>query len=118
MSMFRTRIDLTRGKVQRAGRVLAADAALAITDTDETIIVSSTTGTKAVTFNWTEQTPTTGGCKFSIYCAARSGGSYTVACTYGGSAGTVTIDAQHEHPKFHRIDETVYCLDLGGSTFA
>jgi len=111
---------LTRSESR--GRVLAADADLVIDETDGqgvgTIVVSSTTGTKAATFAWDTPTDTSGGAKFKIYCAARSGGSYTVACTYGGSAGTVTIDAQHEAPEFVRIGSTLYCIDLGGSTFA
>lgn len=118
MSFFRTRIDTTRAKRQKAGRVLAADAALVITDTDDSIIVNSTTGTKAATFNWTEQTTTLGGCKFEITMHVRSGGSYTVACTYGNAAGTVTFDAQHEKAFFHRIGSTVYCTQLVGATFA
>lgn len=110
---------LDRGEAR--GRVLSADAALVIDETDGqngTIIVSSTTGTKAATFTWNATVDTLGGAKFDIYCAARSGGSYTVACTYGGSAGAVTIDAQHENPHFHRIGSTLYCTALGGSTFA
>lgn len=110
---------LARGESR--GRVIAADEALVIDETDGqngTIIVSSTTGTKAATFSWDTPTDTLGGGKFQVYCAARSGGAYTVACTYGGSAGTVTIDAQHEAPLFHRIGSTLYCLALGGSTFA
>lgn len=112
-------MHLSRGHA--SGRVLAADAALTITDADGqngTIIVSSTTGTKAATLTWLTPTASAGGPKFQIYCAARSGGSYTVACTYGGTAGTVTIDAQHECPQFARIGSTLYCTDLGGSTFA
>ena len=116
---FRMSSFLARGEAR--GRVLAADAALVIDETDGqmgTIIVSSTTGAKAATFSWDTPTDTLGGAKFQIYCAARSGGSYTVACTYAGSAGTLTIDAANEAPVLHRIGSTLYCLDLGGSTFA
>lgn len=110
----------TRG--ESAGRVVAADGALAITDADcfgcGTILVSSTTGTKAATFSFTSPADTLGGGKFHVYCSARSGGSYTIAATYGGAAGTVTIDAANECPLFQRIGSTLYCIDLGGSTHA
>lgn len=104
-----------------SGRSITADGALAITDADGvngTIIVSSTTGTKAATFSWSTPVASAGGPKFQIYCAARSGGAYTVACTYGGTAGVVTIDAQHECPQFARIGSTLFCIALGGATFA
>ena len=107
-----------------AGRVLAANAALAINDDDGvgfgTIIVSSSdAATKAATFDWRTPVATGGGPRFQIECAARSStGSYTVACTYNGTAGTVTIDAAAEAPIFHRIGSTLYCVALGGSTFA
>ena len=118
MSFFRTRIDVTRGKMQQACRILAADAALEITDTDSTILLTSTTGAKAATFNWTEQTTSRGGTKFDVVCIVRSGGSYTIACTYLGVAGTVTIDAALESPRFHRVGSTLHCIGLGGATFA
>lgn len=110
---------LSRGEAK--GRVVAADAALVISEADGqngTILVSSTSGTKTATFSWSTPVDTNGGAKFQIYCSARSGGQYNVACTYGGSAGTVTIDAQHESPLFHRIGSTLYCIELNGSTFA
>jgi hypothetical protein len=110
---------LARGEGR--GRTLAADAALVISESDGqmgTIRVSTTTGTKAATFAWAATVDTLGGAKFEIYCYTASGGSYTVACTYGITAGTVTIDALHEHPRFHRIGSTLFCLALGGATFA
>lgn len=112
---------LSRGEAR--GRVLTANAALVIDETDGqngTIIVTSTdANTKAATFTWSTPVDTLGGAKFTIYCATRSSsGAYTVACTYGGSAGTVTIDATNEQPSFHRIGSTLYCIQLGGSTFA
>lgn len=110
-------------RLHPAGRVLAANAALAITDDDGnygTIIVTSTdAAAKAATFSWRSPTADGGGPKFKIYCATRSStGTYTVACTYGGAAGTVTIDATNEAPEFARIGSTLYCIALGGSTFA
>jgi hypothetical protein len=110
---------LSRGESR--GRVLAADAALVIDETDGqngSIIVNSTTGTKVATFAWDTPTSTEGGAKFEITCHVRSGGSYTVACTYGNAAGTVTFDAQHEKAFFHRIGSTLYCTQLVGATFA
>lgn len=107
-----------------AGRVIAANGALAITDEDGvgcgSILVSSTdANTKAATFTWRTPTADGGGAKFRIYCTARSStGSYTVACTYLGTAGTITIDAALESPEFHRIGSTLYCVALNGSTFA
>lgn len=105
-----------------AGRTIAADGALVITDEDGrggygTIQVSSTTGAKAATFSWNES-DTLGGARFVIFCTVRSGGSYTVACTYLGVAGTVTIDAALERPEFHRYGGVLYCIGLGGATFA
>lgn len=110
---------LARG--HSAGRVIAADGALAITDDDGrggmgTIIVSSTTGTKTATFSFNSPVPDGGGPRFQIYCSARSGGQYNVACTYAGAAGTLVIDAANEAPIFHRIGSTLYCVALGGST--
>lgn len=110
---------LSRG--QSSGRTIAADGALVISEVDGqngTIRVSTTTGTKAATFNWSTSVSAQGGAKFQIYCYTASGGSYTVACTYGITAGTVTIDALHECPQFHRIGSTLFCTALGGSTFA
>lgn len=118
MSFFRTRIDTTRGKRQIAARFLANDAALVITDTDKIIIVNSVTGTKAATFNWTEQTTAYGGANFKISMQLATAGSYTVACTRGIIAGTVTIDAVGECPEFQRIGSTLYLVALNGSTFA
>ena len=83
-----------------------------------TIRVNSTTGTKVATFAWAATVDPLGGARFQIYAHTVSGGSYTVACTYGATAGTVTIDAQHECPQFHRIGSTLFCTALGGSTFA
>lgn len=110
----------TRG--QSSGRVIAADGALLITDNDGvgsgTILVSSTTGTKTATFSWNAPADSLGGAQFTIFCTARSGGQYDIACTYLGSAGTVTIDAALERPVFHRIGSTLHCIGLGGATFA
>lgn len=110
----------TRG--QSSGREIAADGALLITDSDGvgcgTIRVSTTTGTKAATFSWNAPADSLGGAKFDIYCYTASGGSYTVGCTYGITAGNVTIDALHERPTFQRIGSTLYCIALGGATFA
>jgi hypothetical protein len=110
---------LSRGGA--AGRVLAADAALAITDADGangTIIVSSTAATKTATFAFDADSDIAGGAKFMVYCAARSGGQYNIAATYGAVAGTVTLDAQHEFAIFQRIGTTLYCVQLTGATFA
>lgn len=110
---------LARGEAR--GRVLAADAALLIAESDGqngTLVLASTTGTKAATFSWDATVDTDGGAKFEVYMATRSGGSYTVAATYGGAAGTVTFDAQHEYARFHRIGSTLYCTLLSGATFA
>ncbi len=118
MSLFRTRVDQTRAKIQKAGRILAADAALVLTDTDNVILLNSTTGTKVATFNWTETTTAYGGTQIDIVCIIRSGGAYTIACTYLGSAGTLTIDAALESPRLIRIGSTLHCIGLGGATFA
>jgi hypothetical protein len=110
---------LARGEAR--GRTLAADAALVIAESDGqmgTIRVSTTTGTKAATFAWAATVDTLGGARFQISCYTASGGAYTVACTYGITAGTVTIDALHECPQFHRVGSTLFCTALGGATFA
>lgn len=112
----------TRG--QSSGRVLTANAALVITDTDcvgfGTIIIASTnTAAVAATFSWGTPSDDLGGGAFTVYMATRSSsGSYTIAATYGGTAGTVTFDAQHEAADFHRIGTTLYCTRLTGATFA
>lgn len=110
---------LARGEGR--GRVLAADAALVISESDGqngSIILNSTTGAKAATFSWQTAVDTLGGAKFEVTMHVRSGGSYTIACTYGNAAGTVTFDAQHEKAFFHRIGSTLYCTQLVGATFA
>jgi len=112
---------LARGEAR--GRVLSANAALVIAESDGqngTIILTSTnTATIAATFSWDATVDTLGGAKFEVYMQTRSSsGSYTIAATYGGSAGTVTFDAQHEYARFHRIGSTLYCVALIGATFA
>lgn len=112
-----------RTRMQSSGRVVAADAALAITDADGvgdgTIIISSTTSaTKTATFSFNTPTDTLGGPKFEVYMSARSDGAYAIAATYGGTAGTVTFNAQHEYARFARIGSTLYCTFLSGATFA
>lgn len=111
----------TRG--QSSGRIVASDAALLITDNDGVgsgviLLAESTTGTKAATFSWNAPSDALGGAAFTLFLLVRSGGSYTVACTYLGSTGTVTLDAALERPTFHRIGSTLHCTGLGGATFA
>lgn len=118
MGFFRTRIDNTRAKLQEQGRFLANDAALVITDTDRLIIVNSVSGTKAATFNWTETTTSTGGARLTVSMQLATAGSYTIACTRGIIAGTVTLDAVGEAPEFQRIGSTLYLVALNGATFA
>lgn len=106
---------LSRG--QACGRVLAADAALLITEADNgTILLNSTTGTKVATFSWAADVDAAGGAKFDVVCIIRSGGQYNIACTYLGVAGTLVVDAALESPRFHRIGSTLHCIGLGGST--
>jgi len=111
----------TRG--QSSGRIVAADAALVITDNDGVgsgviLLAGSTTGTKAATFSWNSPSDTLGGASFTVFLEVRSGGAYTIGCTYLGVAGDVTLDAALERPTFHRIGSTLYCTGLGGATFA
>lgn len=107
---------------QSAARLVDADDPLVLSDADGVgagyIQLQSTTGTKAATFNWSTPVDSLGGASFTLFLAVRSGGSYTVACTYLGSAGTVTLDAALERPTFHRIGSTLHCTGLGGATFA
>lgn len=109
-----------RARGQSSARTVAADGALLITDADGvgcgTIQVSSTTGTKTATFSWTTPVDSLGGPRFTIFCTARSGGQYNIACTYLGVAGTLVIDAALERPEFHYYNGTLHCIGLGGST--
>lgn len=102
-------------------RTVAADGALVLSNDDGkggfgTIQVSSTAATKTATFNWSTPTDTAGGPKFVIFCTARSGGQYNIACTYLGNAGTLVIDAALERPEFHYAGGVLYCIGLGGAT--
>ena len=111
----------TRG--QSSGRIVAADAALVITDNDGVgsgviLLAGSTTGTKAATFSWNAPSDALGGAALTLFLEVRSGGSYTVACTYLAAAGTVTLDAALERPTFQRLAGVLYCTGLGGATFA
>jgi hypothetical protein len=106
----------TRGG--RSSRTVAVDAALVLSSTDGHVNLSSTTGTKTATFAFDSDSDTLGGEYITLYCSARSGGQYNIACTYGAVAGTLTIDAQHEAPVLQRQGTTLNLISLGGSTFA
>ncbi len=121
MSMFRTLINMCLGKVQVAGRRVAADGALVIYETDGYIQLDGTTGTtRAATFATTSVARSTlGGQRFQIRLAAASGsGAYTVACTAVGTAGTCTLDAANEAPVFQYIGSVLHLVELNGATWA
>jgi len=116
---FDAAADFTGSTVNVGARTVAADAALAIAGTDNVIILlSSTTGAKAATIT----APTTvaaGGSRLKVILKARSGGSYTIACTNASTAGTLTLDAAGEGADLCWINGTLHVIDLiGGSTHA
>ena len=112
--------DLTGATVNYVNRTVAANGALTIAGTDRTIILldSSDAAAKAATIT----APTahaSGGPLLTIVLKARSStGSYTVACTNGGSAGTVTFDAALESATFAWINGVLHVVTLTGATFA
>ncbi|MBK6920465.1 MAG: hypothetical protein IPH07_23900 [Deltaproteobacteria bacterium] len=107
--------DISGASVAVGARTVAADGALTLAAGDRLIaLLSSTTGAKAATM-----TATHAGHHVKIVLQARAGGSYTIACTYAGSAGTATLDAAGEGIELMRIGTTWHALELtGGSTFA
>ncbi len=107
--------SLASASVAVGARTVAADGALTLAAGDRLIaLLSSTTGTKAATM-----TATHAGHHVKVVLQARAGGSYTLACTYAGAAGTVTLDAAGEGVELMRIGTTWYALELtGSSTFA
>lgn len=78
---------VTPVKLGNGYRALANDAALALAATDTTILVNTTTGTKAATM-----TATHAGHMIFIRAVVGSGGSYTLAVT----GGDVTLNAANE----------------------
>lgn len=75
---------------------VAANAAAAITDvTDRLVLLSSTSGAKAITTTSAHE-----GQRVSIFLVAASGGSYTLAV----AAGTLTLDAANEHALIERVN--------------
>jgi len=98
-------------------RILATDGALVMSDSDEVVLVGTTSGTKAAVLNFGPAEPG-GGARFTVSCDRFSGGAYTIACTRGVTAGVVTIDALGEAPSFQRIGGTLQLVALNGATFA
>lgn len=96
-------------------RSVASDGALAIINTDEMIhLIGSASGTKAATL-----TSAVEGQRLKLYLAARSGGSYTVACENpSGTSGTLTLDAAAEAPELAYDGSAWVVMDLGGASFA
>jgi hypothetical protein len=78
---------VTPVKLGNGYRALANDAALVLAATDTTILVNTTTGTKAATM-----TATHAGHMIFIRAVVGSGGSYTLAVT----GGDVTLNAANE----------------------
>lgn len=118
-------LDMSGGTLNVRARTVAANAALTIGITDAVIILlnSSDAATKAATIT----APTAaanaliaaGGSRLSIVLKARSStGSYTVACTNAGVAGTVTFDAALESAEFVWINGVLNVITLTGATFA
>lgn len=112
---FDAAVDATGGTLNVGARTVAADGALAISGSDNVIILlSSTTGTKAATIT----APTTvaaGGSRLKVILKARSGGSYTIACTNASTAGTLTLDAAGEGAELCWINGTLHVVDLIGT---
>lgn len=96
-------------------RTVAADGALTLAATDSAIaLLSSTAGDKAATM-----TATHNGHRIKIVLQARSGGSYTLAASYAGASGTVTLDAAAEGVELMRVGAAWLVLQLlGSATFA
>jgi hypothetical protein len=96
-------------------RTIASDGALTLALTDRFVaLVGSASGTKAATLTaMHDDQPVV------ISLQSRTGGSYTIACTYAGGAGTCTLDAAGEGAIIMRVGGTVYLLALlGTATFA
>lgn len=95
-------------------REVAEDAALAIVDTDRCVsLLSSTTGAKAATF-----TSQRAGQMLRLVLQARSGGSYTFACDFAGTTGTLTLDAADEAPELIYDGSAWQVIALNGATHA
>lgn len=112
-------VDLTGATVESANRTVASDGALAIGGSDRVIILlASASGAKAATI-----TPPTanaaGGPLLTVILKARSGGSYTIACTNASTSGTLTLDAADEGGVFAWVNGTLHLVHvLGTATFA
>ena len=112
-------LDLTDGELHVGCRAVASDAALTIDGSDSVILLrGSAAGAKAATITPPRLSATNGGPRLKLILEARSGGSYTVACTYLGAAGTLTLDAAAEAPELCWIAGTLHVVELGGATHA
>jgi len=105
--------NIIGGTLMRRARVLAADAALTLAATDAFVELNITTGTTVATMTVTE------GQEVTVSAGVRSGGSYTLACTRGATAGNVTLDAVGEGATLVCLSG-VWRLQMlhGGATFA
>lgn len=114
--------DFSQGQLQVGARRVSANGALAIAPTDTVIILdnSSDAATKAATITAPSRAISRGGPRLTVILKARSNtGSYTIACSNAGSAGTVTLDAALEGAEFAWINGTLNLVQLlGTATFA
>ena len=96
-------------------RTVASDGALTLAATDSAIaLLASAAGTKAATM-----TATHNGHRIRVILQAASGGEYTLAASYAGGAGTVTLDAAGEGVELMRVGAAWLALELiGGATHA
>ncbi len=97
-------------------RVLAANAAVVLLESDGVIELESTdAAAKAVTM--TALTPDT---MIEAFMHTRSStGTYTLACNRGATSGNVTLDAAGEGCKLRRVGAVWRLIALyGGATFA
>lgn len=117
---FDSTVDVSGGTLNVGARTVAANGALAISGTDQVIILlgSSDASAKAATIT-APTAVSAGGSMLTIVLKARSStGTYTVACTNAGVAGTVTFDAALESAVFCWINGVLNVVTLTGATFA
>lgn len=91
----------------------ATDAAVAITEVTDRILLDSTTGAKSITTTSSHE-----GQIVRIYMTARAGGSYTLALTTNAGAQTATFDAAHEMAVIERVGSVWRLICSLGTTFA
>lgn len=87
----------------------AVDETVAIVETDDRIVLRSTTGTKPIT-----TTSSYEGQRLTLLCESASGGSYTIALDGGASFDLGTLDARGETLHLERYNDAWFVIGSGG----